>query len=978
MLYSFITALVMRIVTLRGSLRTSHARYLGGRRSVGGAIHVGGYANEGLNNLIAGPYDVWSLDLGSDEFDLDQSLELIDQAIDANVHKGKLKVVFGPDAIWHGDYLRNNFQVLNVPKGSKRHNDILAPRALSTMLDFADILEVDMSTYNSPMVADELEEELEKLHDGALIVNRDTVFEPAVEENEERLRSNRWTFVDGQWQLAEEPYSEFQIKSMMRRFRRAIMANTRVIDANGELKGNAFIMSDERIQELFGGSCDVVVPRGSWKQGIALTDGRCFVTMEVQEWHETVYTNDQGRINLVAMNTDVMRMSAAKTYFAQLKEQVKAGSLLDDIANVLNHQARIVADEMGEVNWADLSIRYNAAEWVARGLDLRSSESLLRLSAEAKGRLIRKEAPVVDGKKKGRDKVKIPQPCTWYMQLIPQTAARFFGYQGKVTPGEARVWDKAKMIVVHDVDYLANYINWGGSDLDDFFEVAFRTYKGVRVLIPSRSPKGFGEYAVLKYHDGDRFPSWNKADGTVVTFPEVKGTLPKQLSAALADGTVTILPLENVVDEMYTGELLTRDDVKNKLKAAVSNSASAGMLVNAVMLWSLVMKAHLPIGFGTLENYVDLTTQEDLTPEAAARLRFLALFYINYVANSGRPVDKKFWEDRGFGDQVVPVKVWKDNHFEEWLHKPEKWTAPDALNTMSILWASHQGPLPEVNLVETGPNAPISVQWRHVGELIDEFIKFVKVESQKATPPKGLVELGEATVGQYGDTLGNLPRAYGMAQVLRDFRTRWLRGMLRTPDGQPRKASSAEWDALFDRLYTNITTNVATEERYGRLTQMNRVLGLALVSYRYRTSEWWCQYHDCNNRASGILEVRGVNVQLCAKHTIEIHDDRKLAKNVDPAHRSDNVVTNRAVFRLYMEAMEFYGICGPLEYDRNEGLEWDWDVACTICGTEHTFHMEMGGDYDVAERFQWFKRNQEICNNCLRGIEAALALNEES
>lgn len=878
-----------------------------------GLTHVGGYTFEALDDIITRAYgrktawDVWSVPFPSKK-KVEERLPLIKamlgNAVWANVRDSKLHMVFIPGTTTWGEMFQlAGVSILNEAKSSKRQSALLSRRALSHTTANLVIKEVAADAYATK----DFGSDTEMLLDGTGLIRR-SLFETMVAEWHDRVR---------------DEYPMFRIDAMAARFDRALIVNLRAGTPLGLIKGNFAISDDDFMDEHHPGAA-IVVPEGSYKPGMYMPEGTNFVTAEVQEWHPEVRTDQQTMIDLRSAFNDHFTTDIAVDFFSKEKEKVISGDILGHVSDIVN--ANVDAIRSGDGEMRDITIKWNAAEWVARGLDLRSSESMLRGVAEAKARVILQEP-------EGRpSKFKLTVPCSYYMQVVSTSAARMWGYQSKVTTGTARVWWAMKVIVISDDDFVSHYVRFGGHDLDDFFKVFFRTINGVRSLLIVRSPNELGGYGVFNYHEGDKYPVWKKANGDIIEFPEIKGRLPKPLDQAHADGDTVIYELDNDIADSYTHKQVTREEVWDKFVQAVGRKKLAGMLVNATMFWALVMEKPVPVGYGTLEDYIDWPTQGDLTAEAALSLEFLATLLIATAINSGRPVDEKFYVDRKIGQSVEKLI--------------------DA------------GVIRKPNLVSTGPKAFLSVRFRHVSEEVQKYLDFVKLKANEATPPEGLEELGALRLGTFGGFHGGTgSRASDAGQILRNFRTataiQWnladqiemalrQRALENNVDREPKKVklSDATWKQLYSDLVDALSTNALGRPREEHEVH-NYVLSLALTSYTMRKGYintegnrqkgiGYCQYLNCTMKATGAPYVsKGIKYQVCSTHARQLRMDPKRAAKLQRAWFTDQPVTNPEVFPMYIAALERMGLCKPLGTDQ---YPYDaWNVECSNCHKTHQF-----------------------------------------
>lgn len=892
---------------------------IGGRSDDGSGarfpiIQAGGITHTVLDLLVqAKQWELHSITLHKD-MDVSYLEYLHNQAVWSNTRKGKLHLLLVEGHNRWGEVFTNaGLKILDAPKVSKRVAGLFAPRALSISKPTIKVLEVPQDNFATKDHGGDTE----KLLDGAGGISR-RVFE--------EMYSNWDKRVQGQG------YPTFKIDAMSRRFENAIMVNGRCFTGQGLWKGNWYIMEVDEIVSLYGEEYDLIMPEGSLKKGVYTGVEDVYITLEVQEYHDVVHTAYQPMSNLRPMFTAAMLEEWAKDYFDHLRIKMEEGIMLDSVADILNTEYDAI-DRGIKGESPDIKARWAAAEWVARGLDLRSSPHLMTSTASAKARSIMKTDPTT-----GEDvKFRLPVPCAWYMQLISESAAKMYGYKGKVTNGEARVWWKGKMVVISDDDYVEHYMRFGGADLDDFYQIYFRTYKGEKVIVALRSPNGWGEYGVFKFHEGDKSPVWKKANGEEEEFLEFKGALPKQLDLAIKDGDITMMDLEKADPHGYSNLLITREDAWEKVLGELQSNVSAGTLVNAVMLYYTVMKQHIPLTYGTLEDFIDLTTQDDLPVASAARLKFLAGWLVNLVVQSGKPIDKRLWEIRNYASKVIPTSVWEAYDFASWADDPSKWEDPDALDVMAQMWKKHKEAGPTINLVDSGKDAFFTIRLRDVREQTNKFIEYVADLAYDAQPMEGLMELGALEMGHYG-ALDGSANSSGMAAILRDARAsiKQESDRLEAIYGRGHKDARISGE-FYEYLFKMVNYRLITDDNgvlRPKWDQYNRVLGLAAASYAFRVSYGWCQYKGCTKKAASLNNLTyygGKGYQRCGEHRDLVAKNPRMGANFKPSVIKDNYVMNRHVFPLYIAALEYFGIASGLGLTEEADPIEDWTVQCVSC-----------------------------------------------
>lgn len=589
--------------------------------------------------------------------------------------KGKFRaLVSSSDAVaWYEPLFKAGLVIDEKPKVMKRVTRFLAPRQLAgwfrhgfsvrgidTQIGLEETREVsfaidahvveDVNLFRSRAQLDEI--------NAAGIGDMDDFNLKAVDGAGIVARSVYEYLVAG-WigQMFTEDKANWQIELMAKRFSRAEVVNLTYLSENGMLKGNFRIVPDTFMANTCSrigiGNVAVITSLDGFKGGLSAPKGRVYLAMEPQEWHSTARADLQSYINL----NEVMFPNGIEQMIDDLKARlhdcIDNGTLVQTPKELQGIESRF-RDEYDEA-MEDIVGSWSALEWVASGLDLRDSYTLTREAVRGVLKGTVKWVTNRQGRKVMERFPNIVSPATWYMQMVSLTAARMMGFRVKhIARGTARIWTDAHMIVVNDLDFFENYENHGGPDFDDFYRVMFRTVAETneKVIVLYRSPNGWGEYSVFSYVDGDKFASTTLANGEVIEFPKFcLSRLPKQYTQALNDGdTSTAIDLLEAANENathhYSGGPIGEAFRLQRIQSLETRRVTAGVMVNAIMWWNHVVKDFIPLNLGTMEAYVDLTTQDDLSPEAETMLLTFASVVINMAPIVGGPVDNWFLEHR--------------------------------------------------------------------------------------------------------------------------------------------------------------------------------------------------------------------------------------------------------------------------------------------------------------------------------------------
>jgi hypothetical protein len=406
--------------------------------------------------------------------------------------------------------------------------------------------------------------------------------------------------------------------------------NARIIMDEGTIKGN-MIVRDDLPEHI-----DVISSRENLKKEVTYTGGFRLLA-EPQGPKSRVITDDQTVINLPKLfRKNDMQMWLEEEYekmFAKATE----GQLITDWKSVFMRNFSNEKQDIEDIE-AQSRISYVGYRWVSMGLSITNSPWLFETLAVSHAKPLQKRIPI---------------PCSVYEQIIPESLARMAGYDIEVEEGTIKRINDLGMHVVNDFDWLEMYESHGGHDQDDFFKLFYRTmesgpHDGAKVVIVARSPNGFGEYSIFRYLEGEWFPTWSKADGEKVSFPEVNGRgWPERLSIAIRDNKVryTGLPGENRTDTTRpVTEQYSIQDVMHDVKIAM-NGGNVGRYVNASMLHSMVVAKHRPVQLCSLESAIDGCTQTS-DPDDRTAIDSEADVMIEEVLATNKPIDRDFWFGR--------------------------------------------------------------------------------------------------------------------------------------------------------------------------------------------------------------------------------------------------------------------------------------------------------------------------------------------
>jgi hypothetical protein len=708
------------------------------------------------------------------------------------------------------------------------------------------------------------EEYKERLLDGWVVIS-DRVLQEMISQSE----------------FHADPFRRFL---QIRKARRLKVGNVRITTDLGFIKGNCAVAKMD---------ADVRVAASGIKAEI-FSANHFLIILEPQEIGEHVITNAQTMINLPKLFRQSDIVVWVKEHFASLRSSIENGQLFPSVTELDNLRYKRMKELDAVDEGISSAMQYSAIEYVMRGGDITKSRSMLTMVAKARYNNL------ID--RKGN--VRVPVPCAVHAQVISQSSAKMAGHDIVVPRGALRFCKELECFVNNDIDYIMDYDNHGGRDLDDFYDIFFREMDGRRVMIVVRSPNGKGEYSIYDYVEGDYHPVWTKSDGSTVIFPEVNGKgWPKRVSEALNDGSLvyTGLPSKGLPKVEEADEEYSIQSVLSAVDDGLGGDSSPGMYINARMLWDQVFPGLRKEHICSLEDAIDTFVQVGTKVDKSA-LNKAAVELIEEVVASGRTIDRYFWRTRNFkrslpkgtpvelgdGQFTRTIKLLKDHtkEFEIWLegYIKDNMSVPDAL--VGFL-GGKQASLKPVNQRTDADNI-LKDAYQRAFAVLKEFNARIGAESDRA-------ELDVEALLQANP---------------------WIE-----PEDAKASIGPERWPVIFQPVMEEFQR---IEQEQGIVARHTFAMALMAASYSNRTK-------------------RGI-----VNDTIVWN--AKQDKEGNPT----------GPFRYMVDAMRFFGLLGEVDVDDLGHLRTthtkSWDLTCTKCGKSDTVDKPM-----VLQRFHLLG---QMCRAC--------------
>lgn len=409
----------------------------------------------------------------------------------------------------------------------------------------------------------------------------------------------------------------------------------------GALKGQAY--------KDMGGLCetygaDVIAPYSAFKKDINITATSFFLIEPQNAKLGQMFSDGQTIANLPALYRWKDIYKSMGDWFDDTYEQLVNNQILSQWSDMSFAQFNADNPKMFDNSDVKAITMWNVRAWLTCGGKLSDSPWLF----QQMGKNIYDSMHIEDPAK-----LRFPVICAARAQVISESLLR--GIRGitddedesySVPEGYAH-WDKdLSVMVVSDMDYIEMYESHGGCDLDDFFQIYWRTMGDEQKIIICRSPNDWGEYSIFDYVPGDWFSTTTRFKDKI-SFPKVSSNpklWDKRLSVAVADGTVKYegLPEHEVHCDITE---FNADYILAAIEDTADSAASVGINVNARQLWADSMKSHRPVQLCSMEDCIDAGVQGGSDAQVQAVMEDGANM-VNYLIDNKIPIDLYLWKSK--------------------------------------------------------------------------------------------------------------------------------------------------------------------------------------------------------------------------------------------------------------------------------------------------------------------------------------------
>lgn len=283
----------------------------------------------------------------------------------------------------------------------------------------------------------------------------------------------------------------------------------------------------------------------------------------------------------------------------------------------------------------------------------------------------------------GNNRFPMPGAARWHVATQAwMNMGDWYGVELTLT-GHSRYSEEVQRLVYNDEDFVHNYDNHGGHDLDDVHVVIHGVVRGGRqIFITYRTPNTYGEYSIMNVQpDCPRIPRWTDVNGVIwepnkITLSKLPKTVhqiknaPKDSTlpeAARVSGDWDIAAFKDRVDRTF-------------------GSRGVGRWVNAQIVYAYSNDAPRERQLVTAEFVVD-THVQDMDP---GRIKLceedLNLTKVQMqTANGGAAINSQLWRDRRMGRQDWKLYKYRNDGIRAELNTLFKTCVTEYRNKLAIV-----------------------------------------------------------------------------------------------------------------------------------------------------------------------------------------------------------------------------------------------------------------------------------------------------
>lgn len=461
---------------------------------------------------------------------------------------------------------------------------------------------------------------------------------------------------------AELDPTQLRTQQLFERLDNSAGGEIKVVDENGVWKGDYMISPNSTMTSIDGQNrpIDLRMFSGNCKSEFRWESEDIFILLEVHPRHKAkqiVFTDDQTHSWLLRriLNKDLLT-KVGKDYNNQVLNGLAKGEIPEFLARynpkdegenhgqISNLQA-VITKFTGRMGQDSMRVDKHCKDCrlpKMGGTIIQYPAFDIRCSAWIINTLGNGHLLMLNS---GKRAYRFPIPGCGQYFVATQAWLKMAEWSGlpEIPQGSCGYVDSVDRLVYHDLDFVGNYLNHGGHDLDDKHNVIWCRYRnGAEFYIVYRTPNSYGEYAIMDIAPGTKIQKWTDVTGeqwgpTLVTKKHLPMTI-HQLKSAIPEA-----PQPVKLSGKWTPEAFTR-----RLEKTIQGARGVGEWVNRQIVYYWTVDASRPLALVGPETVIDTYVQDmdEIRIGLCSQDQTLTMEQLKTAVKNGFYIDKELWFQR--------------------------------------------------------------------------------------------------------------------------------------------------------------------------------------------------------------------------------------------------------------------------------------------------------------------------------------------
>lgn len=461
-----------------------------------------------------------------------------------------------------------------------------------------------------------------KCLDSANVVGRD-LFTRVVEESIAR---------------ANLPEELLRSQQLIERLYDSVHGEIKFVDEHGAWKGDYMLSANGQMTSLDGKRMvDLRLFSENCKSEVRWESDDCFLLLEVHPRHNNkkpLFTDDQTHSWLLRrFLSPELLTKVGRDYNNQFYNVLADGKVPEFLARYNPKDER---ENHGQIsNLQSVITKFTGRMSQPAVFDIRMSSWIIKQLGNGHIKMLNS----------GKRAYRFPLPGAAEYSVCTQAWLNMAEYTDiiQIPKGSCGYVETVDRLVYHDLDFVANYKNHGGHDLDDKHRLIWcRLRNGHEFYIVWRTPNSYGEYAIMEIAPRTKTPVWVDATGTkwepiTVTKKNLPPTV-HEMKSQVADAPEPV---------KLTGKW-SKEAFITRLEKTILGARGTGQWVSRqiVYYWTMDAPRHNPLV--NPETVID-TYQQDLDEiriALCAEDLLLTMEQLKSAVAKGHLINEDLWHQR--------------------------------------------------------------------------------------------------------------------------------------------------------------------------------------------------------------------------------------------------------------------------------------------------------------------------------------------